>query len=266
MSRASTLSAAHAASRNGDCAQPQNVVATFQLGCPIDLVPLAVAIGGRAEPSVFPAMVSHSTDTATSNSVFATGRTVEVGCKSEDHALLAAHMLAAKIYELTGQLCGVYNFEVCNTVCRVELPYSLPPQKDKNDTDLPPSGGINMTMLLSDIKVAPNTALVNGFKYEPDKFPGLKWKVELPGFPGEYVTFAWFVRGRGVATGLKDPSRVRACNEIINAMPSYERGCEYREMTEAEKELDAQSALVRAAKAPTKKTRKRQHALSQQQT
>ena len=97
-------------------------MATFQLGCSIDLVPVAIAMGGRAEHHVFPAMVSHSTDTATSNSVFATGRTVEVGCKSEDHALLAAHMLAFKIYMLTGQICGVHNFEICNVVCRVELP------------------------------------------------------------------------------------------------------------------------------------------------
>ena len=91
-------------------------MATFQLGCSIDLVPVAIAMGGRAEHHVFPAMVSHSTDTATSNSVFATGRTVEVGCKSEDHALLAAHMLAFKIYMLTGQICGVHNFEICNVV------------------------------------------------------------------------------------------------------------------------------------------------------
>ena len=91
-------------------------MATVQLGCSIDLVPVAIAMGGRAEHHVFPAMVSHSTDTATSNSVFATGRTVEVGCKSEDHALLAAHMLAFKIYMLTGQICGVHNFEICNVV------------------------------------------------------------------------------------------------------------------------------------------------------
>ena len=81
----------------------------------------------------------------------------------------------------------------------------------------------------------------------------------------KFCTFAWFVRGRGVATGLKDPSRVRACNEIINAMPSYERSSEYRSLTDAELELDRQSAIARAAKAPTKKKRKRDHALAQQQ-
>ena len=42
--------------------------------------------------------------------------------------------------------------------------YSLPPQKDKNDTELPAEGGINMTMLYSDVKLAPNTAERDGFK------------------------------------------------------------------------------------------------------
>ena len=121
--------------------------------------------------------------------------------------------------------------------------YSLPPQKDKNDTELPAEGGINMTMLYSDVKLAPNTAERDGFKARetlryaatlhrsglisvfffvcvystsPINFvrltalhhrgssvrlrycadasmcvraclpsAGLKWKVELPGFPGE---------------------------------------------------------------------------------
>lgn len=106
----------HQASRNGDCAKVQNVVATFQLGRAIDLVPLAIALGGRAAPSVFPAMVSRSTDTATANSSFGTGRTVMVGCKSEAHALLAAHMMVWLIHTKMGITCSVFNFTVCN-VC-----------------------------------------------------------------------------------------------------------------------------------------------------
>ena len=39
---------------------------------------------------------------------------------------------------------------------------------------MPAEGGINMRMLFSDIKMDPKTSLVNGFKYEPEKFPGLK--------------------------------------------------------------------------------------------
>ena len=48
-------------------------------------------------------------------------------------------------------------------------------------------------------------------------------------------------------------------------LDSTERGSEYRSLTEAELELDRQSAIARAAKAPTKKKRKRDHALAQQQ-
>lgn len=88
--------------------------------------------------------------------------------------------------------------------------------------------------------------------------------MELPDLPGEFVTFAWFVRGRGVATGLRDPSRVVHCNRIVNAMPCYNRGKEYRPMTPFEKELDANARIAAKGKAPSKK-RKRAMAAQQQQ-
>ena len=44
---------------------------------------------------------------------------------------------------------------------------------------MPAEGGINMRMLFSDIKMDPKTSLVNGFKYEPEKFPGLKVVIHI---------------------------------------------------------------------------------------
>ena len=144
----------HLASRTGNCANVHNVgqyqlcggsrrssvadrclfiahnlrmftVATFMVGHSLDLIPYAIAMHGRAAPANFPAVVSRSTDTATANSVFGTGRTVMVGCKSEMHALLGAQMIAKLIYEQLG-ICGsVINFKIVNSVCRVEVPVRI---------------------------------------------------------------------------------------------------------------------------------------------
>lgn len=111
----------HLNSRVERGARAYNVVATFSLGRALDQVPLAIALGGRAATSNFPAVVSRSTDTATANSIFSTGRTVMVGCKSEMHALLGAQMIAHEIYTELGILTTVTNFKVRNVVCRVEV-------------------------------------------------------------------------------------------------------------------------------------------------
>jgi hypothetical protein len=78
----------------------------------------------------------------------------------------------------------------------------------------------------------------------------------------QVVTFAWFQRGRGVATGLSNPSRVAQINKIINDMPSYERGAEYRAMTREEEDLAKQDALVAAARPPSKKRKRQTSALA----
>jgi len=83
-------------------------------------------------------------------------------------------------------------------------------------------------------------------QFEPEKFPGMKWKVRLPdcGDEERYVTYALFERGRGVVTGLKHMSDVPKCNKLLVDLPSYERGFEYRVMTAAE----MRDAAIRAAR------------------
>ena len=78
------------------------------------------------------------------------------------------------------------------------------------------------------------------------------------------VTFAFFQRGRGVATGLCDPSRVWQVNKIINNMQSYERGSEYRDPTPHELALAKQDEMVAAAKAPSKKRKRKEDAAAHQ--
>ena len=84
------------------------------------------------------------------------------------------------------------------------------------------------------------------FQFEPEKFPGMKWKVRLPdcGDEERYVTYALFERGRGVVTGLKHMSDVPKCNKLLVDLPSYERGYEYRLMTASE----MRDAAIRATR------------------
>jgi hypothetical protein len=37
---------------------------------------------------------------------------------------------------------------------------------------MPDEGGMNLRMLMSDIMLDPSTAAENGFKFQPEKFPG----------------------------------------------------------------------------------------------
>lgn len=99
---------------------------------------------------------------------------------------------------------------------------------------MPPTGGVNMRMLKTDCTDDPRTAVEKGVSFQPLKFPGLKWKMQLPN--GHMVTFAWFERGRGVVTGLRSSTDVYLCNMVVRGMPCYERGNEYRDYNPAERQ------------------------------
>lgn len=92
-----------------------------------------------------------------------------------------------------------------------------------------------------------------------------QWTRSLPDFPNEFVTFAWFQRGRGVATGLVAESRVEQINKIINSMPCYERGNEYRVMTQEELLVAREDDRVASRKPMSKKRKREEHARAQKQ-
>lgn len=108
---------------------------------------------------------------------------------------------------------------------------------------MPPTGGVNMLLLKTDCTDDPRTAVKKGVSYQPTKFPGLKWKMLLVN--GHAVTFALFERGRGVVTGLLNLDEVFLCNSVVRDLPSYERGNEYRDFTELEKQAMKDAELVR---------------------
>jgi hypothetical protein len=124
-------------------------------------------------------------------------------------------------------ICSVYTFQIRNLVCRIELPYSIPKKKRAGDP-LPPTGGINMGMLEQElVKVKTNIEV----KWDPEKFPGLRWTTWMDETQTAKVTFTFFIGGRGVVTGLKEPTDNMKCNAMLLALPHMERGREFRRET-----------------------------------
>lgn len=120
-----------------------------------------------------------------------------------------------------------------------------------------------MVMLETDLAALPGLHV--SVHWDPAKFPGLKWKTDIPGQFDEHgkqraVTFAVFTRGRGVATGLKHQSDIDHCNRLLLSLPSFERGHEHREMTD--KERGRERAIQFNKEKTTAAKRKRQAASS----
>jgi TATA-box binding protein (TBP) (component of TFIID and TFIIIB) len=228
------------------CVQVGNVVCTFDAGAELNLKLIAHCLSGRFDQGVFPALVSYCKESSASIQIFATGKVVIVGCRTENAGLGAAHLL---IHTLS-RVCGihdidVYSFHVRNIVCSVRLQFEL-----------------NLSLLYEDLTTGklPHIVLVDNktskspVVYKPDRFPGIAFPVETSeaGLPRR-ITFALFDSGNGVATGLKALDQVRVADEYMKEhMWMYERGREYRVQ-------DARHVRRRKeAELPSKKKKKKQ--------
>lgn len=203
-------------------------VVTYNLGRCLPITIICVALGGRQGAIIFPATVLRSSDTATANSVFSTGNVVIVGCANENDGLMAAHMLVDLIYQRTGIDCSVLNFNVCNMVYRVELPFAMQAGADASDPNTP--GGLNLDLLYSDAKVMAvtdwdRTKKKQGVSYNPAKFPGLAWRIH---YKTLRATLTMFTTGKGVGTGVRMAHQRHLLNEFLGTLGKFERGNEYR--------------------------------------
>lgn len=248
-----------------------NFVATCEAGKSLPLTPCAIALGGRYDVKMFPASVVKCQDTGAVNSIFGfEGSIVTVGAQSEDAALLTHHMLADTIFEVMGIDTTVFNFDMRNIVCSIELPYSIPPRKNKRDPT-PETGGLNIELLLSDACSSMfEQVLQSPPIYVPEKFSGMFLEVKYKGFD---MTIAMCATGSGVGTGLTNRAAVDALREFINKLPCYKRGEEYRQMTEAElASAAAKRACMQQHKTHSpdavaeRQSRKRARVLAQQAT
>ncbi|GAA5952125.1 hypothetical protein JCM3765_005203 [Sporobolomyces pararoseus] len=151
----------------------QNIVATVNLECKLDLKTIALhARNAEYSPKRFAAVIMRIREPKTTALVFASGKVVVTGAKSEDDSRLAARKYARIIQKL-GFETKFTDFKIQNIVgsCDVKFPIRLE-----------------------------GLAFSHGHfsSYEPELFPGLIYRMVKP-----KVVLLIFVSGKIVLTGAK---------------------------------------------------------------
>ena len=103
-----------------------NVVCSFYIKGIIDIDVLVYNFNGRYDRKVFPALVTVCHETNTTISCFNTGKIVVSGSRTEEHALMAAHLFVACVsYETCRYDLHIRNFKMENLVASTWMGYGL---------------------------------------------------------------------------------------------------------------------------------------------
>eukprot|EP01088_Endostelium_zonatum_P008995 TRINITY_DN22191_c0_g1_i1.p1 TRINITY_DN22191_c0_g1~~TRINITY_DN22191_c0_g1_i1.p1 ORF type:complete len:229 (+),score=18.98 TRINITY_DN22191_c0_g1_i1:189-875(+) len=151
----------------------QNIVSTVNLGCRLDLKQIALhARNAEYNPKRFAAVIMRIREPKTTALIFASGKMVCTGAKSEDASRLAARKYARIIQKL-GFPAKFVDFKVQNIVgsCDVKFPLRLEGLANDHSTYC---------------------------SYEPELFPGLIYRMVQP-----KIVLLIFVSGKIVLTGAK---------------------------------------------------------------
>ncbi|KAJ8522613.1 hypothetical protein ONZ45_g782 [Pleurotus djamor] len=195
-----TLEQQHITAVEGIVPTLQNIVATVNLDCRLDLKTIALhARNAEYNPKRFAAVIMRIRDPKTTALIFASGKMVVTGAKSEDDSRLASRKYA-RIVQKLGFDAKFSEFKIQNIVgsCDVKFPIRLE-----------------------------GLAYSHGqfSSYEPELFPGLIYRMIKP-----KVVLLIFVSGKIVLTGAKRAAtgpRVR--EEIYTAFNTiYTVLCEFR--------------------------------------
>ncbi|KAJ1921383.1 TATA-binding protein (TBP) [Mycoemilia scoparia] len=163
----------------------QNIVATVNLDCRLDLKTIALhARNAEYNPKRFAAVIMRIREPKTTALIFASGKMVVTGAKSEDDSKLAARKYA-RIVQKLGFPAKFTDFKIQNIVgsCDVKFPIRLE--------------GLNS----SHEKFS---------SYEPELFPGLIYRMRDP-----KVVLLIFVSGKIVLTGAKVRAQIYLAFETI---------------------------------------------------
>jgi len=173
----------------------QNVVATVNLGCRLDLKEIALhARNAEYNPKRFAAVIMRIRDPKTTALIFASGKMVCTGAKSEDDSKTAARKYA-KIVTKLGFAAKFKEFKIQNIVgsCDVRFPIRLE------------GLAIAQSMFAS---------------YEPEIFPGLIFRMKSP-----KVVLLIFVSGKVVLTGGKLREEIyKAFENIYPILQEFRKG------------------------------------------
>lgn len=180
---------------SGIIPQLQNVVSTVNLGCKLDLKEIALhARNAEYNPKRFAAVIMRIRDPKTTALIFASGKMVCTGAKSEEDARTAARKYA-KIIQKLGFSATFREFKIQNIVgsCDVKFPIRLE--------------GMAMS----------HRAFSN---YEPELFPGLIYRMVVP-----KVVLLIFVSGKVVLTGAKQRTDIyTAFENIYPILQNFRKG------------------------------------------
>ncbi|KAL6747555.1 Tbp recognizing the minor groove of A Tata element, partial [Haematococcus lacustris] len=158
---------------SGVVPQIQNVVATVNLGCRVDLKEIALhARNAEYNPKRFAAVIMRIREPKTTASIFASGKMVCTGAKSEQDSRTAARKYA-KIIQKLGFPATVKEFKIQNILASCDVKFRIRLE------------GISCH----------NHSFSN---YEPELFPGLIYRMKVP-----KVVLLIFVSGKVVLTGAK---------------------------------------------------------------
>jgi len=172
----------------------QNIVATVNLDCRLDLKTIALhARNAEYNPKRFAAVIMRIRDPKTTALIFASGKMVVTGAKSEDDSRLASRKYARIIQKL-GFNAKFMDFKIQNIVgsCDVKFPIRL--------EGLAYSHGMFSS-------------------YEPELFPGLIYRMVNP-----KIVLLIFVSGKIVLTGAKVREEIyRAFESIYPVLSEFRK-------------------------------------------
>lgn len=172
----------------------QNIVATVNLDCRLDLKTIALhARNAEYNPKRFAAVIMRIRDPKTTALIFASGKMVVTGAKSEDDSRLASRKYARIIQKL-GFNAKFMDFKIQNIVgsCDVKFPIRL--------EGLAYSHGMFSS-------------------YEPELFPGLIYRMVSP-----KIVLLIFVSGKIVLTGAKVREEIyRAFESIYPVLSEFRK-------------------------------------------
>lgn len=163
----------------------QNIVATVNLACRLDLKTIALhARNAEYNPKRFAAVIMRIREPKTTALIFASGKMVVTGAKSEDDSKLASRKYARIIQKL-GFSAKFTDFKIQNIVgsCDVKFPIRLEGLAFSHGTFS---------------------------SYEPELFPGLIYRMVKP-----KIVLLIFVSGKIVLTGAKQREEIYQAFEAI---------------------------------------------------
>lgn len=172
----------------------QNVVATVNLNCKLDLKSIALrAKNAEYNPKRFAAVIMRIRDPKTTALIFASGKMVITGAKSEDFSKLAAQKYARIIHKL-GFNTRFADFKVQNIVSSCDTKFNI---------------------RLEGLAFAHS----NYCSYEPELFPGLIYRMVKP-----KIVLLIFVSGKIVLTGAKIRDEIfQAFENIYPVLTQYKK-------------------------------------------